>query len=103
MAGVALGRGAGDTHAVSAAPANTVANTEGGLPTDDLWAVTPDGNTMWVGGSQTRDPRVGTWQGGGLGRLDMAGTADPTDDKWLPVVTYAGTKTSVPGAPACGT
>ncbi|MFQ5460653.1 MAG: hypothetical protein ACE5EL_07660, partial [Anaerolineae bacterium] len=74
----------------------TVANTRGGLPTDDVRAVAVTGAVVWVAGAQVLDRGSGAWIGGGLGRLDTAGTFATADDTWAPVVTFEGTRRTTP-------
>jgi hypothetical protein len=68
----------------------TVENSYG-LPSDEIRGVAVDGRYVWVGGVQHRDVATGAWSGGGLGRLDTAGTEAVGDDTWAPVATFAGT------------
>ena len=65
----------------------TVANSYG-MPSDEVRAVAVDGQFVWVGGRQSQDIDTGDWSGGGIGRLDTAGTDAVDDDSWMPVATY---------------
>jgi hypothetical protein len=67
----------------------SVERSFGGLPSDDLRALAIDGDTVWVGGVQKRDPVSGDWSGGGVGRLYTGGTLDESDDNWAPVMRFA--------------
>lgn len=69
----------------------SVANTAGGLPSDDVRAVAVDGATVWVGTAQTWDRVAGTHTGGGLARVDTKGTLDAADDAWARVYTFDNT------------
>ncbi|MFQ5460581.1 MAG: two-component regulator propeller domain-containing protein, partial [Anaerolineae bacterium] len=76
----------------------TVANTFGGLPSDDVWALALQGSSIWVGTHQVPDMATKAWSGGGLGRLDGADTWDTADDAWLPIATYSSTRHTRPDA-----
>lgn len=73
-----------------------VANTAGGLSSNDIRALVVDGNLVWVGMAQVWDAELGTWSGGGVGRLDTRGTQTPTDDTWAPIATFASTYKRTP-------
>ncbi len=74
----------------------TQANSFGGLPTDDVHAVTVRGNEVWVGTHQVQDPETLAWSGGGLAKLDHKGVPGDADDTWAPVTTFASTKSRLP-------
>ncbi|MEO8082789.1 MAG: two-component regulator propeller domain-containing protein [Ardenticatenales bacterium] len=74
----------------------TAANTDGGLPSDDVRAVGIDGTTVWVGTAQTWDRVAGTHTGGGLARLDTKGTETVDDDAWAKVYTFDNTYVKSP-------
>lgn len=74
----------------------TVENTAGGLPSEEVRAVAVQGEFVWVGGVQHQDIVGKDWLGGGLGRLDTAGTFDPADDRWDAVTRFEDTYDRAP-------
>ncbi len=74
----------------------TQESTAGGLPSNDLRALAIDGDIVYVGTAQIQNPATGDWEGGGLGRLDTAGTAGIEDDQWSEPVTFEGTRIEAP-------
>ncbi|MFQ5594296.1 MAG: two-component regulator propeller domain-containing protein, partial [Anaerolineae bacterium] len=66
----------------------TRATTAGNLPSDRVSAIAFDeAGYLWIGTSQYWDTDTETeeegFTGGGLAKVDIKGTLDPTDDEWL--------------------
>lgn len=75
---------------------HTFTASNSGLPSDDVRAVAIEGAFVWVGTAQVWDVAAAAWSGGGVARLDTAGTPEVDDDSVSAAYTFASTYKRLP-------